>query len=145
MASVWGKGVSRQIVLPTLTAGIRGTGVYSEVMPSGRSYFCNCYGTVDMAAGPDRAVSEASYHQSFWGEVEPRNGRLLTPAGAINHTDEELEMLAKLIDQQTAWQNAGPQGRERRAGLHGRTAAAGPPGHAALSVPRPDQAGFLAL
>jgi hypothetical protein len=110
VASVWGKGISRQIVLPTLTAGIRGTGVYSEVMPTGRSYFCNCYGTVDMAAGPDRAVSEASYHQSFWGEVEPRNGRLLTPAGAINHTDEELEMLAKLIDQQTAWQALGRKG-----------------------------------
>ena len=59
VASVWGKGVGRQIVLPTLTAGIRGTGVYSEVMPTGRSYFCNCYGTVDMAAGRERAVSPA--------------------------------------------------------------------------------------
>ena len=110
VASVWGKGVGRQIVLPTLTAGIRGTGVYSEVMPTGRSYFCNCYGTVDMAAGRERAVSESSYHQAFWGEVEPKNGRLLTPAGAINHTDEELEMLAKLIDQRTAWQVLGRKG-----------------------------------
>ena len=110
VASVWGKGVGRQIVLPTLTAGIRGTGVYSEVMPTGRSYFCNCYGTVDMAAGRERAVSESSYHQAFWGEVEPKNGRLLTPAGAINHTDEELEMLARLIDQRTAWQVLGRKG-----------------------------------
>jgi hypothetical protein len=110
VASVWGKGVGRQIVLPTLTAGIRGTGVYSEVTPAGRSYFCNCYGTVDMAAGRERVVSEASYHQAFWGEVEPKNGRLLTPAGAINHTDEELEMLARLIDQQTAWQVLGRKG-----------------------------------
>jgi hypothetical protein len=112
VASVWGRGGARQIVTPTLTAGIRGTGVYTEVFAEQnfRSYFCNCYGTVDMGAGPDRAVSQASYHQSFWGEAEPRNGRYLTPAGAINHTDEELENLAKLVGQRTAWQISGKKG-----------------------------------
>jgi hypothetical protein len=28
VVSVWGKGTSRQIITPTMTAGIRGTGVY---------------------------------------------------------------------------------------------------------------------
>lgn len=112
VASVWGRGSHRQIVTPTLTAGIRGTGVYTEVFPqqSFRSYFCNCYGVVDMGAGPDRTVSRADYHQSFWGEVEPKNGRYLTPAKAINHTDEELEYLAKLVGQRTAWEIAGKKG-----------------------------------
>jgi hypothetical protein len=109
VASVWGKGSSRQIVTPTLTAGIRGTGVYTEVRPneSFRSYFCNCYGTVEMAAGADRALSRADYHQAFWGEANPVNGRTLRPAGAINHTDEEL---ARLIDQRTNWQIMGKKG-----------------------------------
>jgi hypothetical protein len=112
VASVWGKGSSRQIVTPTLTAGIRGTGVYTEVRPAQnfRSYFCNCYGTVEMAAGADRALSRADYHQAFWGEAAPVNGRTLTPAGAINHTDEELEALARLIDQRTNWQIMGKKG-----------------------------------
>ncbi|MRD46669.1 iron dicitrate transport regulator FecR [Caenimonas koreensis] len=112
VASVWGRGNLRQIVTPTLTAGIRGTGVYTEVFPqqSYRSYFCNCYGTVDMGAGPDRTVSQSSYHQSFWGEAEPKNGRFLTPAKAINHTDEELEFLAKLVNQRTAWEVLGRKG-----------------------------------
>ena len=112
VVSVWGKGFSRQIVTPTLTAGIRGTGVYTEVFPQqdSRTYFCNCYGTVDMGAGPDRAVSRADYHQAFWGEVEPKEGKFLTPAKAINHTDEELEALARLIGQRTAWQIAGKKG-----------------------------------
>jgi hypothetical protein len=110
VVSVFGRGSSRAIVTPTLTAGIRGTGVYTEVMPDQRSYFCNCYGTVDMAARRDRAQSISTYHQSFWGEVEPRNGHFLTPAGAINHTDEELEFLARLIGQQTAWEIAGKKG-----------------------------------
>ena len=112
VASVWGRGSRRQITTPTLTAGIRGTGVYAEVLPdqNHRSYFCNCYGTVDMGAGTDKLVSQASYHQAFWGEAQPRAGRYLTPAPAINHTDEELEFLARLVNQRTAWQLAGTKG-----------------------------------
>lgn len=112
VVSAFGRSRSRTIATPTLTAGIRGTGVYTEIMADqgGRTYFCNCYGVVNLASGADRALSEASYHQSFWSEVEPRNGRFLTPANAINHTDEELEFLARLIGQRTAWQMAGRTG-----------------------------------
>jgi hypothetical protein len=112
VASVWGKGVNRAIVMPTLTAGIRGTGVYAEIFADqgDRNYFCNCYGTVDLGAGSDKQVSRAQYHQSFWADAEPRNGRYLSPAQALNHTDEELEFLARLVDQRTAWQIAGRKG-----------------------------------
>lgn len=112
VVSVFGRGGNRSIVTPTLTAGIRGTGVYTEIMADqgGRSYFCNCYGTVDMQSGGNRALSVSSYHQSFWGEVQPRGGRFLTPAPALNHTDEELEFLARLIGQRTAWQIVGKTG-----------------------------------
>lgn len=112
VVSVWGRGNTRQIVTPTLTAGIRGTGLYTEVRPEQdfRSYFCNCYGTIDLVAGADRTTSRAVYHQSFWAEARPRDGRLLTPAGAINHTDEEVEFLAALVGQQTAWQAMGRKG-----------------------------------
>ena len=112
VVSAFGRGPSRTIVTPTLTAGIRGTGVYTEVFADqgNRSYFCNCYGTVDMQARDNRATSVSSYHQAFWGEVEPKGGRFLTPAPALNHTDEELEFLAGLINQRTAWQIAGRTG-----------------------------------
>lgn len=112
VASVWGKGTRRRIVTPTLTAGIRGTGVYTEVFPQQehRSYFCNCYGTVDVGAGTETTVSQSDYHQSFWAEAAPKNGRLLSPAKAINHTDEELEFLARLVDQRTNWQILGRKG-----------------------------------
>lgn len=112
--SVWGKGTSRQIITPTLTAGIRGTGVYTEVFEkeNGRSYFCNCYGTVDLAAGNDQTRSRSEYHQAFWGEANPQNGLSLTPAKAINHTDEELEYLARLANQRTAWQISGKKGQK---------------------------------
>ncbi|HSV78558.1 MAG TPA: iron dicitrate transport regulator FecR, partial [Ramlibacter sp.] len=90
VASVWGRGVLRQVVTPTLTAGIRGTGVYAQADASGRSYVCNCYGVVDMQAGGERLRSQADYHQAFWGETQPVDGRLLRPAPAVDHTDEEI-------------------------------------------------------
>lgn len=112
--SVWGKGTSRQIITPTLTAGIRGTGVYTEIFDKqdGRSYFCNCYGTVDLVAGSDQMQSRSEYHQAFWGAVRPQNGMSITPAKAINHTDEELEYLARLVNQRTAWQISGKKGQK---------------------------------
>ena len=112
VVSVWGKGNLRQIITPTLTAGIRGTGVYTEIFTDQnyRSYLCNCYGEIAVQAGGDQVLSQSSYHQAFWGEVAPKSGRMLTPARAINHTDEELEFLARLTNAQTAWQIAGFKG-----------------------------------
>lgn len=112
VVSAWGRGSNRRIVTPTLTAGIRGTGVYTEVFgkDAARTYFCNCYGTVEMASGRDAATSQADYHQAFWADAQPRNGRNLSPGPAINHGDEELEALARLIGQRTAWQIAGRKG-----------------------------------
>jgi len=118
VASVWSKGSNRSIITPTLTAGIRGTGVYTEVMPDqdSRTYFCNCYGTVDLSAGGIQKVSEAQYHQSFWSQTQ---GAPLSPAGAINHTDEELEFLAQLMNQRTTWQIIGRKGIKDGKGLMG--------------------------
>lgn len=119
VVSVWGRGSNRQIFTPTLTAGIRGTGVYTEVFPQQdlRTYFCNCYGTVDLAVGTDRVVSQSQYHQSFWSEEQPNaRGRLLSAAKPINHTDEELEFVASLIGQRTAWEIAGHKGVKDGAG-----------------------------
>lgn len=118
VVSVWGKGSNRAILMPTLTAGIRGTGVYSEVFvdQDNRSYFCNCYGTVDVESNGAKLVSQAEYHQSFWGEVNPQGGSRLTPARAINHTDEELEFLARLVNQRTSWQISGKKGSKDGSG-----------------------------
>ncbi len=112
VVSVWGKGGTRRIVTPTVTVGIRGTGTYTEVLPEQhyRSYFCNCFGTVDVQAGADKTVSQSDYHQSFWAEPTPMGGRLLRSAKAINHTDEELEYLARLVNQRTNWQILGRKG-----------------------------------
>lgn len=112
VVSVWGRGDHRRIVTPTVTAGIRGTGVYTEVLPDKdfRSYFCNCYGTVDLNTTNDTATSTTEYHEAYWADPSDRGEVTLTPARAINHTDEELEFLAGLVNQRTAWQISGRKG-----------------------------------
>jgi hypothetical protein len=77
-------------------------------------------------AGRDSTLSQADYHQAFWGEVEPKEGRFLTPAKAINHTDEELEILARLVNQHGPRGNAtGQKGHQgRRLATSGRKARA---------------------
>lgn len=137
VASVWGRGASRQIVTPTLTAGIRGTGVYTEVFAEQdyRSYFCNCYGTVDLSAGRDRARSQAEYHESYWGEPDPKGGKLLTPAKAMNHTDEEMEALAALVSQRTAWQISGRKGQKAGADAAGGSYGSGGGAYGASPAP----------
>ncbi len=121
VASIWNKGGSRSIVTPTLTAGIRGTGVYTEVLPQqdNRTYFCNCYGTVDLNAGGSKRLSQSDYHQSFWADATPKEGTRLTPAGYLNHTDAEQEFLAELIGQRTYWQIMGRKGNGDGSGTMG--------------------------
>lgn len=117
VASVWSKGSNRSIITPTLTVGIRGTGVYTEVLPEqdNLSYFCNCYGTVELSSGGVKKTSQAEYHQAFWSQAD---GVALSPAGAINHTDEELEFLAQLMGQRTTWQVLGRKGvKDGRGGM----------------------------
>lgn len=123
VVSVFGRGGSRTtactIATPTLTVGIRGTGVYTEVMPDQNSYFCNCYGTVDLTASGERVRSVSQYHQSFWIAAQPTAGKFITPAPALNHADEELEFLARLIGQRTAWQIAQAKGvRDGKGFMH---------------------------
>jgi hypothetical protein len=70
-----------------------------------------------MASGTQTTQSVSEYHQAFWAEVTPKDGQTLTPAKAINHTDEELEFLARLVDQRTAWQISGKKGHKDSSGV----------------------------
>ena len=109
IVSVWGKGEERKIVTPTMVAGIRGTGVYTEVFEKqdNRTYICTCYGTVELTSGQYKQISSTQYHEAFWAETTHQRDKPFTPAKMLNHTDEELEFLAQLVNQKTAWQISG--------------------------------------
>ena len=99
LLSVFGKG-NRSISGPTATVGVRGTGVYMEAN-SESTYVCTCYGTTDIAAADDPAISEtivsAHHDQPRYVLAKPDKGRRIVPAPFKNHDDLELMLIESLV------------------------------------------------
>jgi hypothetical protein len=118
---VFGKLAGKQqlsLNTPIATIGIRGTGVYAESDPD-KTYLCTCYGTTALAAkadhdfegldvkGKKKKVDEApvelaqvtaQHHDApKYILAAPDNGKRITPAPFINHTDLELMTLEALV------------------------------------------------
>jgi hypothetical protein len=92
-----------RIETPTATIGIRGTGVYLEAGPE-KTYFCNCYGEVDVVANGDASSKEtivSAHHDKplyIYGQGQP--GQCIHAANRLakpNHTDEELLLTEALV------------------------------------------------
>ena len=98
LLGVFGKGGPRQLLTATATAGIRGTGIYMEAAPE-RTYFCTCYGTVELEDQhrTDKRLIASGYHTPNIVYAEMTEGKVMQKAEFINHTDEELVMLEKLV------------------------------------------------
>ena len=98
LLSVFGRGVKR-VITATSTIGIRGTGLYVESDPD-RSYVCNCYGTIDIAAADDPSVTEriaSKHHDAPRYVLKAGAARRIQPAPFISHTDLELTLIENLV------------------------------------------------
>jgi len=98
LLGVFAKGGPRQLLTATATAGIRGTGIYMEASAE-RTYFCTCYGTVELEDQhrTDKRLITSGYHTPNIIYAEMTEGKMMQKAELINHTDEELVMLEKLV------------------------------------------------
>ena len=98
LLGVFAKGGSRQLLTATATAGIRGTGVYVEASPE-RTYFCTCYGTVEIEDQnrTEKRLVVSGYHAPNIVYAEMNEGKMMQKAEFVNHTDDELVMLEKLV------------------------------------------------
>lgn len=89
-----------KLATPVATIGIRGTGVYSEVMPD-MSYVCTCYGTTEIASASDpratETVTTTHHNAAKYILKEPDSGKLIVPAPFKNHTDLELMTIEALV------------------------------------------------
>lgn len=101
--SVFGKG-ARTIKVSTATIGIRGTGCYIEDEGEGakaRTYFCLCYGDVDLtpSAAPQEAERYSTTHHDkpMYVYNDMKMPKMMVPAAVINHTDDELKLLEALV------------------------------------------------
>lgn len=108
LGAVFGRRQSGRvnIVATTVTAGIRGTGVYLETRGEG-TYFCACYGSVDLQAHAnrsDRESIEATRHNNpRMILAQPKGGQLFLPAAFQTHTDAEMDMLEKCVGRRAPW------------------------------------------
>ncbi len=98
LLGVFGKGGPRQMLTATTTAGIRGTGIYVEASPE-RTYFCTCYGTVEIEDQhrTEKRLVVSGYHAPNVIYAEMTDGKMMHKTEFINHTDDELVMLEKLV------------------------------------------------
>ena len=101
--SVFVPGNRVQLATRTSTIGIRGTGLYLEVVPD-CTYACTCYGSTELnpLADPTKAETvTTTYHDSpryiYASAKMSAKGLLIEPAPVVNHTDAELILLESLV------------------------------------------------
>ena len=113
--SVFSKG-SRKITVSTATIGIRGTGCYIEEEPAAkvgadgtalsarkasRTYFCLCYGSVELtpSVSPTQPETYSTQHHDHPLYIfdDSSMPTAMVPAAVMNHTDLELTMLEALV------------------------------------------------
>ncbi len=111
--SVFGKG-TRSIQVSTATVGIRGTGCYIESEGTGmkaRTYFCLCYGTAELTpnAAPKESETYSTTHHDkpMYIHNDPQMAKMMVPAGVINHSDAELDLLESLVGRSTPFAGQG--------------------------------------
>ena len=93
-----GQGNDRRIVTAAATIGIRGTGGYLEA-EAGRTYFCLCYGSAEIASadGAARDAYSTRHHDSPRYIYGDGRKNAIVPTGVSNHTDAELILLESLV------------------------------------------------
>ena len=100
--SVIGKGRDRernlQVITPTATIGIRGTGFYIEAEEA-RTYLCLCYGEAEVTPKGDPKLKETirTKHHDHPIFIHASGSQMMAPATVINHTDAELIMLENAV------------------------------------------------
>ncbi len=99
MLAVFGKG-DKRIETPTVIAGIRGSGMYTEVEPE-RTYICTCYGVFDVypVNKPDQGEHIVARHHEYPRYIYASGDtqKIIGHAPMINHTDAELILLESLV------------------------------------------------
>ncbi len=101
LMAVFGK-TEAALSTPLATIGIRGTGIYMEVLED-RDYVCLCYGQAAITSklNPEITLNLDTFHHdaphNLYTRPEDHDGMFLEPEKMINHMDEELILLESLV------------------------------------------------
>lgn len=99
LLAVFGKSTTpRHLHTATVTAGIRGTGIYMQA-EAARTYFCTCYGAVEfeVAGSGERKLVMASHHKGGWINSAASGGTHFGGPVMVGHGDDDLVALESLV------------------------------------------------
>ncbi len=100
------KSGSYTIKTPTVAAAVRGTSYCLKVENPKSTYFCTCNGTIHQHGlhDEDHAEDVSTPHHAGRRYVQGEDGKIaVKTAGMEFHTDQDLEDLAKTIDETIDW------------------------------------------
>jgi len=99
---------TRTISAPVVTAGLRGTGVYTEVRSADETYLCTCYGELALSTlnGGREEIVTADHHSARLITLNQDRG-IIAPASMVNHEDDELIMLESLVGRKPPFSTSG--------------------------------------
>jgi hypothetical protein len=71
------------------------------------TYFCSCYGTVDLQANANpndkESITATRHNNPRMILGQPKDGQLFMPTTFQTHTDAEMEMLEKCVGRRAPW------------------------------------------
>ena len=108
--SVFGK-TNTTILTPLASIGIRGTACYVDSAPD-RTYACLCYGSAELSGSDGKHLETVSttHHDSPRFIYPLGKGARIEKAPVINHKDDELRLLEKLLNRRPLFDRFGKNG-----------------------------------
>jgi len=99
VGATFARGAARSLHTPTVTVGIRGTGVYLEV-DAQETYACTCFGATDIMSGQGGDMMErvqliAGQHQARRIFRDPQGAMRIAQAPLERHTSDEMTRLER--------------------------------------------------
>ncbi|MCV6608532.1 MAG: hypothetical protein OIF32_09985 [Campylobacterales bacterium] len=95
--AVFGKGQAT-LKSRTMSAGIRGTGLYVEVESPDTTYVCTCYGEIVYDFDGGKEIVKTGHHERPLRFIREEKQVKAIKAPMLNHTDEELIQLEEMVE-----------------------------------------------
>ena len=95
-----------QVKIPTAALGIRGTSFFIQQPDKNETYFCTCYGQlqIDPEDGSDALETEAYHHAAIW-LVRTPDGFSALPSGLHYHDDASMAKMARQAGTSIHWRD----------------------------------------
>lgn len=100
--ATFGRGRERRLTTRIATIGIRGTAVYLSAQ-STQTYFCTCYGQMDLYAGGSHKKISAQHHDPHLISDAGGGMNISAHVAMVEHSDDEIRRLDAYVGRTPAF------------------------------------------